>query len=50
MYDFLTHNSLYVVLIIALMVFAGVGYLLMRLESTITALEQKNSTQSTSKE
>jgi hypothetical protein len=41
MYDFLAHNSLYVVLSIALIVFAGIGYMLFRLEKNVSDIERK---------
>lgn len=41
MYEFLAQHSLYVVLVIALIVFSGIAYLLMRLERTVTMVEQQ---------
>ncbi|MCS6807707.1 MAG: CcmD family protein [Bacteroidota bacterium] len=43
MYEFLTQHSLYVVLIIALTVWLGIAYYLMRLERIVTKYEQSSS-------
>jgi hypothetical protein len=39
MYDFLTQNALYVVLIIALTIWLGIAFYLVRLERTVTHLQ-----------
>jgi hypothetical protein len=40
MYEFLTKNSIYVVLCVALTVWAGIAFFLFRLERTVTKLER----------
>lgn len=43
MYEFLTQNSLYVVLIVALTVWIGIAYYLFRLERAVSVLQQASS-------
>jgi hypothetical protein len=42
MYEFLTKNSIYVVLCVALTVWAGIAYFLFRLERTVSKLERSS--------
>lgn len=41
MYDFLVQHSMYVVLLVVLVVWAGIALYLYRLEQKVTALEQQ---------
>jgi CcmD family protein len=43
MYEFLTKNSLYVVLCVAMTVWIGIAYFLFRLERSVSRLEQQSS-------
>jgi hypothetical protein len=43
MYEFLVKHSLYVVLLVALTVWAGIAYYLFRLERSVSSLEQRDS-------
>ncbi len=40
MYDFLTDNAIYVVLIVALVIWIGIAWYLVRLDKKVRALER----------
>jgi hypothetical protein len=43
MYEFLTKQSLYVVLLVVLTIWAGIAYYLFRLERSVARLERESS-------
>lgn len=43
MYDFFAENSLYVVLFVVLTIWAGIAYMLVRLEKKVAKLEREQS-------